>query len=119
MSEPVRWGLLSTARINNAILDGASQSERTDVIAVASRDRGRAESYARERGIERAYGSYAGLLEDANVEVVYVPLPNSLHVEWSLRALEAGSTSCARSRCPGAWTPWSEPSTPRRVRAGC
>jgi predicted dehydrogenase len=90
MSEPVRWGLLSTARINEAILEGARQSERTHVVAVASRDQGRAEAYARERGLERAYGSYEALLDDADIDVVYNSLPNSMHVEWSVRALEAG-----------------------------
>lgn len=90
MTEPVRWGLLSTARINNAILEGAAPSERAEVVAVASRDRRRADEYARAHGIERPHGSYEALLEDDDVEVVYVSLPNSLHVEWSLRALEAG-----------------------------
>jgi D-xylose 1-dehydrogenase (NADP+, D-xylono-1,5-lactone-forming) len=90
MSESVRWGLLSTARINEAILEGARQSPRTEIVAVASRDQGRADSYANERGIERAYGSYEALLADDDVDVVYNSLPNSLHVEWSIRALEAG-----------------------------
>ena len=90
MTEPVRWGLLSTARINHAILTGARQSERTELVAVASRDAARADAYARERGLERAYGSYEALLEDDEVEVVYNSLPNSLHVEWSVRALDAG-----------------------------
>jgi predicted dehydrogenase len=60
------------------------------VAAVASRDQGRADAYAREHGIDRAYGSYEALLADPEIEAVYVPLPNSLHVEWSIRALEAG-----------------------------
>ena len=90
MTEPVRWGLLSTARINEAILGGARQSERTQVVAVASRDQARADAYARQRGLERAYGSYDALLEDDEIEVVYNSLPNSLHVEWSIRALDAG-----------------------------
>jgi predicted dehydrogenase len=90
MSEPVRWGLLSTARINHAILTGAQQSARTEVVAVASRDQARADAYARERGLDRAYGSYDALLEDDEIEVVYNSLPNSLHVEWSIRALDAG-----------------------------
>jgi D-xylose 1-dehydrogenase (NADP+, D-xylono-1,5-lactone-forming) len=90
VSEPVRWGLLSTARINEAILEGAHQSERTRVVAVASRDQARAEEYALERGLDRAYGSYEALLEDDEIDVVYNSLPNSLHVEWSVRALEAG-----------------------------
>ena len=90
MSDPVRWGLLSTARINEAILEGARQSERTEVVAVASRDRARADAYAQERGLARAHGSYEALLEDDGIDVVYNSLPNSLHVEWSVRALEAG-----------------------------
>jgi predicted dehydrogenase len=87
---PVRWGLLSTARINEAILDGAAQSERTHILAVASREQSRADDYAREHGLERAYGSYEALLEDPDLDVIYNSLPNSLHVEWSIRALEAG-----------------------------
>jgi xylose dehydrogenase (NAD/NADP) len=86
----VKWGLLSTALINEAILAGAAESPDVDVIAVASRDEARAQNYAREHGIERAYGSYEALVADVDVEAVYVSLPNSLHGEWALRALEAG-----------------------------
>jgi D-xylose 1-dehydrogenase (NADP+, D-xylono-1,5-lactone-forming) len=83
-------GILSTARINRAVLTGAGLSDRVDVVAVGSRDVARAEAYAAEHGIERAHGSYEALLEDPEVEAVYVSLPNSLHVDWSIRALEAG-----------------------------
>ena len=86
----VRWGLLSTALINEAILRGAAETEAADVIAVASRDEAKARAYADEHGLERSYGSYEGLLADPDVEAVYISLPNSLHVEWTLRALEAG-----------------------------
>jgi len=86
----VPWGILSTARINEKVLAGARRSDRVKVVAVASRDRGRAEAYARRHGIERAHGSYEALLEDPDVEAVYISLPNSLHVEWSIEALEAG-----------------------------
>jgi D-xylose 1-dehydrogenase (NADP+, D-xylono-1,5-lactone-forming) len=89
MSGTVSWGFLSTANINDKLLAGAAESDRADVLAVASRDAARAEAYARERGIERAYGSYEELLADPDVEAVYISLPNSLHVEWSIRALEA------------------------------
>ena len=85
-----KWGIISTAHINRLVLAGARESDRVDVIAVASRDQARAEAYAREHGIERAYGSYEALLADPDVEAVYISLPNSLHVEWSIRALEAG-----------------------------
>ena len=83
-------GILSTAKINLAVLTGARLSDRVDVVAVASRDAARAEAYAAEHGIERAHGSYEALLEDPGVEAVYISLPNSLHVPWSVRALEAG-----------------------------
>jgi xylose dehydrogenase (NAD/NADP) len=86
----VAWGLLSTARINRAMLAGARESDRVDVVAVASRDVTRAEAYAREHGIDGAHGSYDSLLADPGVEAVYISLPNALHVEWTLRALEAG-----------------------------
>lgn len=84
------WGILSTARINRLVLAGARLSDHVDVIAVASRDRARAEAYAREYSVEQAYGSYDALLEDTAVEAVYISLPNSMHVEWTLRALAAG-----------------------------
>jgi predicted dehydrogenase len=86
----VQWGVLSTARINAKFLAGVAQSEECDVLAVASRDPARATQYAREHGIERAYGSYEQLLDDADVEAVYISLPNSLHVDWTQRALRAG-----------------------------
>jgi D-xylose 1-dehydrogenase (NADP+, D-xylono-1,5-lactone-forming) len=86
----VTWGLLSTASINRAVLAGARRSDRFDVVAVASRDEAKADAYAREHEIDRGHGSYEALLADPGVEAVYIPLPNSLHVEWTLRALEAG-----------------------------
>jgi D-xylose 1-dehydrogenase (NADP+, D-xylono-1,5-lactone-forming) len=87
--QPLRLGLLSTARINRHILAGARSSGRVEVVAVASRELGRAEAYAREHGIARAVGGYDALLADAEVDAVYVSLPNSLHAEWSIRCLEA------------------------------
>ena len=86
----VAWGFLSTARVNRLLLAAAEASDEVDVVAVASRDAERAADYARNHGIERAYGSYDALLEDREVEAVYVSLPNSMHVPWTLRALEAG-----------------------------
>jgi D-xylose 1-dehydrogenase (NADP+, D-xylono-1,5-lactone-forming) len=101
---PVRWGILSTARINRLVLAGARRSERVDVVAVASRDRERARSFADEYGIERAHGSYDALLADPDVEAVYISLPNSLHIEWSVRALEAGK----HVLCEKPLTRWPE-----------
>ena len=85
-----KWGIISTAHINRLVLAGARESDRVEMVGVASRDQARAEAYAREHGIERAYGSYEALLEDPDIEAVYISLPNSLHVEWSVRSLEAG-----------------------------
>jgi xylose dehydrogenase (NAD/NADP) len=88
--QPIRIGFLSTAAIGDLVLRGARKSDQVEVIAVASRDLARAQSHARERGIERAYGSYEELLADPDLDAVYVALPNVFHVEWSIRALEAG-----------------------------
>jgi D-xylose 1-dehydrogenase (NADP+, D-xylono-1,5-lactone-forming) len=84
---PLRWGILSTANITDKLLDSGTDQE---FVAVGSRDGARAEAYAREKGIARAHASYEALLADPDVDVIYNPLPNSLHVEWSIRALEAG-----------------------------
>jgi D-xylose 1-dehydrogenase (NADP+, D-xylono-1,5-lactone-forming) len=87
---PVKWGIMSTARINGLFLAGARQSSDVEVLAVASRDGAGAERYAREQGIERAHAGYDSLLADPDVEVVYISLPNALHLEWTMRALQAG-----------------------------
>ncbi len=86
----VKWGVVSTADINRKFLAGAREADDTELLAVASRDQDRAGAYARENGIERAYGSYEALFADADVEAVYISLPNSMHVGWTVRALEAG-----------------------------
>src|SRR5438552_1300627 len=86
----MRLGLLSTARINDAILAGASEADGVEVVAVASRDAERAQQYAAEHGIPRAHGTYEALLEDGDVDAVYVSVPNSLHHTWAMRALAAG-----------------------------
>ena len=88
--EPIRFGVLSTAEINEKLLEGARLSDRVQIVAVGSRDRDRANAYARTHDIGRAHGSYEALLADPGVEAIYISLPNSLHVEWSVRALEAG-----------------------------
>ena len=86
----VRWGLLSTAQINRALIPPLRTSERNQLSAVASRSMEQAESYAREWDIPRAHGSYEALLEDPEVDVIYNPLPNHLHAEWTIKALRAG-----------------------------
>jgi xylose dehydrogenase (NAD/NADP) len=86
----MKLGLLSTAQINDAILRAAGLTDAVEVVAVASRDVTRAQAYAREHVIARAHGSYEEILSDPEVDAIYNSLPNSLHVEWSIRALEAG-----------------------------
>ena len=86
----IRWGILSTARIAQRILVGARLSESAQIVAVGSREYARAQAYASENGIARAHGSYEDLLADDEVDAVYIPLPNSMHVPWSVQALEAG-----------------------------
>jgi D-xylose 1-dehydrogenase (NADP+, D-xylono-1,5-lactone-forming) len=69
---------------------GARLVDEVELVAIGSRDRARAEAQAAELGIKWALGSYEDVLEDPGVDAVYIPLPNSLHVEWSIRALNAG-----------------------------
>jgi D-xylose 1-dehydrogenase (NADP+, D-xylono-1,5-lactone-forming) len=90
VTDAVRWGILSTARINRLVIPGADASEKVELVGVAGRDDERAEAYAKEWEIPRAYGSYEALLADDEIEAVYISLPNNLHVEWSIRSLEAG-----------------------------
>jgi predicted dehydrogenase len=86
----MRLGILSTAHINRLVIPGAQASPEVDLVAVASRSQDAAEAYARQWEIPKAHGSYEALLADDEVDAVYISLPNSLHVEWSVRALEAG-----------------------------
>jgi xylose dehydrogenase (NAD/NADP) len=86
----LRWGLLSTARINDAFLRGVEESSSSDVVAVASRDGERARTYAQAHGIASAHGSYEALLDDPTVDAVYISLPNGMHLDWTERALRAG-----------------------------
>jgi xylose dehydrogenase (NAD/NADP) len=87
---PLRWGILGTANINRALINPLRTSERNNLLAVASRVKDRAEDYARQNKINRAYGSYAGLLDDPEIDVIYIPLPNHLHAEWTIKAVQAG-----------------------------
>jgi predicted dehydrogenase len=91
MGSKVVWGVLGVAGIAvKKVIPALRRSERCQIVAIASRDVERARRAAQELGIDRAYGSYDELLADRDVEVVYNPLPNHLHVPWSIRAAEAG-----------------------------
>ena len=87
----VRWGIMSTAKIGlQKVIPAMQKGEYSEIQAIASRDTDRARESARRLGIPRAFGSYEELLADDGIEAVYIPLPNHLHVEWSVKALEAG-----------------------------
>ncbi len=86
----LNWGLLSTARINNALIPPLRASKRNTLAAVASRSQASAEAYAKEKKIPRAHGSYEALLADPDIDVIYNSLPNHLHAEWTVKAVEAG-----------------------------
>jgi predicted dehydrogenase len=90
MPATIHWGLLSTARINDALISPIQASPRSELYAVGSRDQARAQAYAQEKGISRAYGSYEAMLADPAVDAVYISLPNSMHCEWTIKAAEAG-----------------------------
>lgn len=92
MSEScVRWGVLSTSNIGRAAVNPAIQaSSNGELVAVASRDADRAEAFAREHGIPEHHGSYEALLEDETLDAVYIPLPNSMHRQWTILAAQAG-----------------------------
>jgi D-xylose 1-dehydrogenase (NADP+, D-xylono-1,5-lactone-forming) len=87
---PFRWGLLSTARINRAIIPPLRASARHALVAVASRDPARGAAYAREWEIPRVHDTYDALLDDPGIDAIYNPLPNALHAPWTIRAARAG-----------------------------
>ena len=91
MSQKVRWGVLGVAAIAvKKVIPAMQQGDWCEVVAIASRDRQKAERAAKQLGIGKPYGSYEELLADPAVEAIYNPLPNHLHVPWSIRAAEAG-----------------------------
>ena len=89
--DKVRWGILGTADIaRGATIPGMQQADNCELCAVAGRRLEKAQAFRDEFGFRKAYGSYEELLADPEVEAVYIPLPNDLHCEWSVRALQAG-----------------------------
>jgi D-xylose 1-dehydrogenase (NADP+, D-xylono-1,5-lactone-forming) len=90
IAAPLRIGILGTAKIARSFVLGVAHSNRVTVSAVASRDAAKARAFAGEFAIARSFGGYENLLADRDVDAVYIPLPNSLHCEWSIRAAQAG-----------------------------
>jgi xylose dehydrogenase (NAD/NADP) len=89
-STKVRWGLLSTAHINHRLIPAIRASSQGELAAVASRSLPTAKEYANKWNIPMAFGSYQEMLDSGKIDVVYISLPNHLHAEWSIRALQAG-----------------------------
>jgi predicted dehydrogenase len=89
--QPVNWGVISTAKIGvEKVIPAMQKSRHCRIQAIASRDAARAAATAKQLGIPKVYGSYEALLADPEIEAVYNPLPNHLHVPWSIKAAEAG-----------------------------
>jgi predicted dehydrogenase len=87
----VKWGIISTAKIGvEKVIPGMMKSENVEVVAISSRSIETAQLFADKLGIQKAYGSYEALLQDPEVEAIYNPLPNHLHVPWTIKALQAG-----------------------------
>ena len=86
----VRWGVLGAAGIaRGQVIPGMLLADNCELYAIASQSMEKAKAFQSEFGFEKAYGSYEELLADPNVEAVYIPLPNQLHLEWTCKALQA------------------------------
>jgi predicted dehydrogenase len=90
MTKKIRWGLLSTANINRRVIPAIRQSEQGELVAVASRTKESANQYANNWDIPLAFSSYQEMLESGSIDAVYIGLPNHLHGEWSIKAMQAG-----------------------------
>ena len=87
---PIRWGILSTANIATKVAGAIHLARNADLVAVASRTEARATAWAQEHNVPTAYGTYDALLTDASLDAIYIPLPPSLHAEWTIKAAEHG-----------------------------
>ena len=97
MSDRIRWGILSTAKIaETAFVPSLRQTQRGELVAVASRDGARAQEFARRHNIRHTFGSYDEMLASDNIDAVYIPLPNSMHAEWTQKAAAQGQARLLR-----------------------
>src|SRR5678815_5435850 len=91
MIDKVRWGVLGVANIaTKKVIPAMQAGEWSTILGIASRDLSKAEAAASQLENQKSYGSYQDLLDDDDIEAVYIPLPNHLHVEWSIKAAQAG-----------------------------
>src|SRR5436309_13447106 len=102
-TDPLRWGILGVAKINDRLLPAFTRAPGARLTAIASRSPERAQAAARAAGIPRALGSYEALLDDPEIDAVYNPLPNTLHAEWTRRAARRGKhVLCEKPLAPTA-----------------
>src|SRR5262245_32651872 len=90
MADSLKWGLLATGNIAKAFAKGVARSKTGKLAACASRDKAKAEAFAKEFNVPKAHGSYEALLADPEVQAVYISTPHPLHAEWAIKAAEAG-----------------------------
>lgn len=103
MSKKLRWGILGVAKINDRLMPSFRRLRNGEVAAIASRSLDRAQEAATRDNIPKAHGSYEALLDDPSIDVVYIPLPNTLHAEWTKKAAERGKhVMCEKPLCPTA-----------------
>ena len=99
-SDPVRWGIISTANIARGQFLPGLRAAGGIPAAVAGRDLGRAQAWAEQHGVDRAVAGYQALIDDPDIDALYIPLPNSLHAEWTVKALRAGKpVLCEKPLC--------------------
>src|SRR5215470_15921024 len=99
-SDPVRWGIISTANIARGQFLPGLRAAGGVPAAVAGRDLGRAQAWAEQHGVDRAVAGYQALIDDPDIDALYIPLPNSLHAEWTVKALRAGKpVLCEKPLC--------------------
>ena len=99
-SDPVRWGIISTANIARGQFLPGLRAAGGIPAAVAGRDLGRAQAWAGQHGVDRAVAGYQALIDDPDIDALYIPLPNSLHAEWTVKALRAGKpVLCEKPLC--------------------
>ncbi len=102
-TQKLRWGILGVAKINERLLPGFAKAENAELRGIASRALDRAQAAAKAAGIPHAYGSYETLLDDPDIDAVYIPLPNTLHAEWTKKAAERGKhVLCEKPLAPTA-----------------
>lgn len=95
----VKWGVMGTAFIcERCTFPGIMQADNCEMYAIAGRSMEKAKAFKEKYGFQKAYGNYNELLNDPNVEAVYIPLPNTMHYEWTIRALKKANMYCVRNR---------------------